>query len=26
MGKDDENQEHIAVIVCKRAKPIEYIK
>jgi hypothetical protein len=26
MGKDNENQEHIAVIVCKRAKPIEYIK
>lgn len=26
MGKDEDNEEHIAVIVCKRAKPIEYIK
>ena len=25
-GKDEDNEEHIAVIVCKRAKPIEYIK
>lgn len=25
-GKDDDNQEHTAVIVCKKAKPIEYIK
>ena len=24
--KDEDNEEHIAVIVCKRAKPIEYIK
>ena len=25
-GKYDDNQEHTAVIVCKKAKPIEYIK
>jgi len=24
--EDEDNEEHIAVIVCKRAKPIEYIK
>lgn len=26
IGKDDDNNEHTAVIVCKKAKPIEYIK
>lgn len=26
IGKDEDNKEHIAIIICKKAKPIEYIK